>query len=122
MSANPGEMSALSEMSHRLAHLEALYASALLAPVCVPISTFAPEPFEVITPFSVVVQPDDEGYVATLFHADISSSGDTQEEAVANLKDLVLMIFRDFEHEEDDKLGPAMVRQKRALMSLIRRR
>lgn len=31
------------------------------------------------------------------------------------------MIFRGFEGEADDALGPAMVRQKHALLSLIRR-
>lgn len=86
----------------------------------IPISTFAPEPFEVVKGFSVVVRPDEDGFVATLFDANISSSGETPEEAVANVKDLILMIFRDFETKDDRDLGPAMIQQKYALRGLIR--
>jgi hypothetical protein len=32
-----------------------------------------------------------------------------------------VMIFRSLENEDDSKLGPAIVRQKHALQSLIRR-
>jgi hypothetical protein len=90
--------------------------------VVVPVATLAPEPFDIIHEFSFVVQPDDECFVATLFDANLSSSGDTQEEAVANLKDLIIMAFNGFEDEPDDNLGPMMRRQKHALFSLIRKR
>ena len=88
----------------------------------VPIATFAPEPFAVIRGFNVVVQPAEDSFVATLQDANISSSGETEEEAVANIKDLILMIFQGFEHEDDSELGPAMIRQKHVLQSLIRRK
>ena len=114
-----GHIEELAEVSTRLARVEDLCERSSRVPVWVPISTFAPEPFEVVRDFCVVVQAED--YVATLFDANVSSSGDTQEEAVANLKDLILMIFRGCEGEADDALGPAMVRQKHALLSLIRR-
>jgi predicted RNase H-like HicB family nuclease len=110
----------LRDVSARLTRVEGLCEKALQKPVCVPISTFAPEPFEVIREFGVVVQPEEDRFVATLFDANISSSGETQEEAVTNVKDLILMIFRGFENEDDRELGPAMIRQKHALRSLIR--
>ena len=88
----------------------------------VAISTFAPEPFEVVEPFDIVIQSDDDGYVASFLEANISSAGDTQHEALENLKDLILMIFQDFEGEEDDSLGPAMLRQRMILLGLIRRK
>jgi predicted RNase H-like HicB family nuclease len=87
----------------------------------VPVATFAPGPFEVIKELNFVVQPDEECFVATLFDANLSSSGDTQEEAVANLKDLIVLVFGDFEGDCDENLGPMMRRQKHALFSLIRR-
>lgn len=112
----------LKALSARLTHVEGLHAKTVRQTVCVPVSTFAPEPFEVIRDFSVVVQPEEDSFVATLFDANISSSGETLEEAVANLKDLILMIVKDFEKEDDHSLGPAMIRQKHALLSLIRRK
>ena len=87
----------------------------------VAIQTFAPEPFEPIRDLSVVVTPDGEGFVATLFDANIATGGDTPEEAVADLKGLILAHFRDFEAGVDEHLGPAMLRQKAVLDSLIRR-
>jgi predicted RNase H-like HicB family nuclease len=113
---------AITDVSDRLTRIQRQCERTLLTPLCVPISTFAPEPFEVIRNFSVVVRPEEESFVATLFDANISSSGETQEEAVENVKDLILMIFQGFEHEDDRELGPAMIRQKHALMSLIRRK
>jgi predicted RNase H-like HicB family nuclease len=86
------------------------------------ISTFAPEPFEVIKPFNIVIQSDDGGYTASWIEANIGSAGDTQHEAMENLKDLILMIFEDFEGDEDDALGPAMLKQKTILLDLIRRK
>jgi predicted RNase H-like HicB family nuclease len=112
----------IKDFSARLTRLEGICERAFLKPTCVPIATFAPEPFEIIKDFSVVVQPEEDGFVATLFDANISSSGETQEEAVTNVKDLILMIFRSFENEDDGKLGPAMIRQKHALLGLVRRK
>ena len=87
----------------------------------VSIETFAPEPFEVVKPFCVVVeQVDDEDFIATLYDANVSASGDTREEAVFNFKDTVLATFEMLESEK--KLGAAMRRQKAVLSALIRRR
>ncbi len=113
---------ALAGLTGNIRRVEEPYERASLAPLSVPISTFAPEPFEIVRDFSVVVRYEDDGFVATLFDANISSSGSTREEAVANVKDLILMIFEDSESEPDGDLGPAMIRQKYALRSLIRRK
>jgi hypothetical protein len=113
---------ALKVLSARLDRLERICEELLKAPACIPISTLAPEPFEIIKDFYVVVQRDEDCFVATLFEANISTSGDSQQEAVANVIDLTLMMFRSLESEDDSKLGPAMNRQKLAIQSLIRRR
>ena len=112
----------LKNLSSKLSRIEALCEKALEKSILVAISTFAPEPFELVRDFSIVLQPEEGGYVASLFDANISSSGDTQEEAIANVKDLILMIFKGFEDEDEGDLGPTMIRQKHALLSLIRRK
>ena len=90
-------------------------------PLIVPISTFAPEPFEIIKPFSVVVQPVEGSFVATLFDANIGASGETPEDAVQNLKDIVLNALVVLE-EREHQLGREPKRQLAVLRSLISRR
>jgi hypothetical protein len=89
--------------------------------IVVPITTLAPEPFELLREISVVVQPVEHGYTATFFDANINSSGDTQEEAVSNLKSLVVEIFSDLESEPAARLGPEPVRQLKVLSMFLRR-
>ncbi len=89
-------------------------------PVAVPVATFAPEPFAVLKEFCVVVQPAGAGFVATLFDANIGASGDTQEDAVQNLKDTLLNVFTVLE-ERQGQLGPEPKRQLAILRRLIRR-
>src|SRR6266404_9606395 len=78
-------------------------------PVIVPISTLAPEPYELIREIKVVVQPDDDSFVATFFDANINASGNTQVDAVANLKDMLIAVFVSLEKEP--KLAKGTARQ-----------
>jgi len=55
------------------------------------------------------------------FDANISSSGDTQEEAVDNLRMLLVEIFEDLSNEPTDKLGPEPLRQLAVLGQYIRK-
>jgi predicted RNase H-like HicB family nuclease len=89
--------------------------------IIVPITSLEPEPFELLRDIPVVVQPTEEGYLATVFDANIGMTGDTQEEAVANLKELVVDVFDELEQDEE-RLGPHPARQLAVLRSLIRRR
>ncbi|HQU45096.1 MAG TPA: hypothetical protein PK867_19940 [Pirellulales bacterium] len=88
--------------------------------IIVPILTFAPARIEPAKTIYVVVQPTYDGYLATLFDANLAMSGDTQEEAVANLKALILDVFDELE-EEKDILAPGMALQFAALQSLLKR-
>ena len=101
--------------------LESATLALRLQPIIVPIVIFAPEPFRLSDPIWTVVQPIDDSFVATFFDANVSTSGDTQEEAVANLKDLILDIYVDLEEEPEERLGPEPKRQLAVLRSLIRR-
>ena len=69
----------------------------------------------------VVVQPTDVGYVATFFDANASMAGDTQEEAVANLKAWLVDLLDDLESEAPERLGAGPARQLAALRSVIQR-
>ena len=89
--------------------------------ILVPITTFSPEPFEVINEILVVVQPTDDDYMASFFDANIHASGDTQEEAVANLKDIMLIMFRRFEKEPSNRLGPEPKRQLAVLRNFLQK-
>lgn len=91
------------------------------ASIIVPITTLAPEPFELIRDISVVVQPVEHGFTATFFDANISSSGDTQEEAVSSLKSLIAEIFEDLKSEPPERLGPEPTRQLAVLSAFLRR-
>ncbi len=87
----------------------------------VPITTFAPEPFETTRPMSVVIQPLDGEFLATFFDANINASGETQEEAFANLKDVMLATFQILERLSESQLGPGPKHQRAVLSACIRR-
>jgi predicted RNase H-like HicB family nuclease len=89
-------------------------------PLPVPITTLAPDPFEVRRPIQVVVRPAGEGYVATFFDANISMSGDTEEEALSNLRELIVDVFEELEADEGS-LGPEPSRQLAVLRGFIER-
>ena len=90
-------------------------------PAVVPITTFAPEPFEVLRPMSAVIQPLGDEHLATFFDANINASGETQEEAFANLKDVLIGTFQMLERMKDSQLGPGPKRQRAVLTECIRR-
>jgi hypothetical protein len=86
----------------------------------VPIETLAPEPFILKKSLHVVVRPFDEEYQANFFDANIGMTGDTAEEAVGNLKQLIVDIFEQLESNEAS-LGPAPMRQLAVLRDFIQR-
>ncbi len=90
-----------------------------LSPILVPIETFAPEPYEVIKPFHVVVRFQDSEYIASFFDANLSASGDTQMEAIVNLKDIIIAIFDILTTENEEELGPSPLQQKKVLGEFI---
>lgn len=91
------------------------------SPFVAPIVTLAPEPYELSRPLNIVLTQVDDGFIASFPEANLGSSGDTMYEAIDNLKDLILTVYREFETEEDDSLGPAILKQKKILFDLIKR-
>jgi len=124
---------ALAERWQELVRIEALEAEVKLlkerfatleqlTPILVPVETFAPEPYEIIKPFQVVVKFYEDQYVASFFDANLSASGGTQEEAVFNLKDMLIEAFDMLNEIEEDKLGPGPRQQKAVLREFLARR
>ena len=83
------------------------------------IESLAPEPYSIRKPFSVVVRQQGVDYIASFFDANVSTSGDTPEESVLNLKDLVVAIYEDLSGRPEDQLGPGPCRQLQVLREFI---
>jgi hypothetical protein len=92
-----------------------------LSPILVPIESLAPEPYEVIKPFHVVVRFQDNQYIASFFDANLSASGDTRAEAVSNLKDIVIGTFEVFIMLDEKELGAGPKNQLKVMKEFIRK-
>jgi len=87
----------------------------------VPIHSFAPEPYEILKPITAVITPVEDGFEAGLFDANLFSTGDTEVEAVQNLKSMILETYSTLNQLGDSKLGPGPLRQRNILSALIRK-
>jgi hypothetical protein len=88
----------------------------------VPITTFTPESFELTRDILAVIEESDDEYIASFYDANVSAGGSNQEEAIANLKDLLLSRFDYLDRLSPEKLGPGPRRQFAVLQEFIRRR
>ncbi len=88
----------------------------------VPINTFAPEPYELLKSFNVTVQPTEDDFEVGWYDANIHTGGQNEEEAVSNLKSLILDLFDSFSREPSEKLGPEPKRQLLVMKQFIRKR
>ncbi len=87
----------------------------------VTIDTFAPEPYSLLKPFHVSVQSVHNGFEAGWFDANIHTSGANEEEAVSNLKSLILDFFDGLSKEPNETLGPEPKRQIAVLKTFIQK-
>jgi len=87
----------------------------------VPIESFSPEPFFLKKPLAAVIQPSGEGHTASFYDANIHASGDNEEEALRNLKALILDTFESLSSEPADRLGPEPARQLAVLHEFVTR-
>ena len=85
------------------------------------IGSFKPEPYTLKRPIPVNLQPSGDGFIATFFDANISTSGETEEEAFSNLRSLLLDTLDSFASKPADDLGPEPTRQLAVLRHFIRR-
>ena len=95
--------------------------SALRRSFLVPIETLEPEPYEITRPFTAVVMEAESEFEASIFDLSIFASGDTEEEAIANLKETLIDTVDRLNGLPDARLGKGPLRQKRLLNKCIRR-
>ena len=74
--------------------------------IMVPITSFAPEPYDLLRHVVVVVQPTEGGHTSGFFDANIHASGETASEAINNLKSYIGDIFEEFLAIGRERLGP----------------
>jgi hypothetical protein len=86
------------------------------------ISTLDPEPLDLVSPISVVIEESDGSFIATFLEASLAASGDTEAEAIEGLKDRIITTFERLKSKHDNQLGPVPLRQKQILTSLIQSR
>lgn len=89
--------------------------------IIVPIQSLAPEPYQLAQPLLAVVNEVDEGYEAAVFDPGIFASGDTEEDAVSDLKSALIDTYERLSELKADQLGPGPTRQKEILDLYIRK-
>jgi dCTP deaminase len=109
---------AIAKMANVTGYLQGLSATRL-GPV--PLIDLEPGRYELERDIPVVLQPSDDGFIATFFDANIATGGDTEQEALDNLRSLIIDTFEMLESEPSEKLGPEPQRQLRVLRSVIRK-
>ena len=80
--------------------------------VCVPIRSFAPEPFEVLVPIDVLISPEEDGFQAAFLEMNLHAFGESREEAYQNIKSVILEAYQRLRDFPDNRLGRSMRRQK----------
>lgn len=102
--------------------VRSLSASRPVGCIQVQVDTMAHDVLEWLRPIQIVVQPCEDEFVATYFDGEISSTGQTQVEAVANVKDLIVRQFVKLNGISDSRLGLKMRRRKSVLAKIIVKR
>lgn len=87
----------------------------------IPITTLAPEPYRLHRDIPVMLHAVESGFTATFFDANVSTSGDTEEEAISNLRSLIVEIFEYLDAESPEALGPEPTRQLHVLRDFIQK-
>jgi hypothetical protein len=87
----------------------------------VPLATLKPEPFQMIQQIPVTVEGDGEDFTATFVEANVSASGETEADAIANFKDSLLSSYEILEAIPPGQLGPLPSRQWEVLHDVIKR-
>lgn len=113
-------MMSLKQLEDQVAELSARVERLEDIPKTVFIQTFEPEPYAVIRPLAIVIEPSGGGFAASFFDANISTSGETEQEAFDNVKSLVLDVFDSLSREDPRRFGPEPRRQLAVLRSFVR--
>ena len=108
----------VADLSERISKLESASSS---SPLRLAIASFAPGPYSLLRPVEVLVEQVDDAFVASFFDANVSASGDNQQEAFDNLKSLILDVYDSLLTESPERLGPELKRQLAVLEAFLRK-
>ncbi len=86
---------------------------------CVTVSSMASESLFLKKPITIRLEVIEDEYIATFFDAGIGAGGDTEMEAVSNLKSLIAICFRRLKAMDPKKLGPHPSAQLRVLEDFL---
>jgi hypothetical protein len=86
----------------------------------VPLAALPPA-FQMTGPVPVTVEGDGETFTATFVEANVSASGETEADAIANFKDTLMSSYELLEALPSRELGPLPSRQWEILQSVVRR-
>jgi dCTP deaminase len=78
------------------------------------------EPYEVVQPIPVVVRRSKDSYIAAFFDGNVHASGETDQEAVDNLRDVLVLTLESLKDETN--LSSDTARELMALRQFIRRK
>lgn len=87
----------------------------------VPLATLTPEPFRMIQQIPVTIEGDGEDFTATFVEANVSASGETEADAIANFKDSLLSSYEILKEMPSNELGPLPTRQWAILRDVVKR-
>jgi len=83
------------------------------------IASLAPEPFTLKKSLPILIRHDGDSYIATFVDANINASGDTLPNAVDNLKDMLIALFRRLSQEPKSSLGKRPMKQLAILQEFL---
>jgi len=104
----------LAELKQEILRLQSLRA------YVVPLTTLSAE-FQLSQPIPVTIEGDDDSFTATFAEANISASGETEADAIANFKDSMVSSYQVLEAMPADQLGPLPERQWKVLQNVVHR-
>jgi len=109
-------------IQHKLDSLEeAMKRLASLRTFVVPLTTLAPEPLQMRLNIPATIEGDGEEFTATYTEANVSASGETEADAIANLKESIVATYERLESIPASELSAIPSRQWNVLKSAITR-
>lgn len=84
------------------------------------IASLGRDDVEVRKPIPVTLEPDvDGGFIASFLDANVASGGESVQDAVESLQDMLGMSFNCLVDMPDSKLGPRMRRERAILLEFL---
>ena len=116
-----GRIATMEKIENEIVELKKQIAELRLPAIQATIASLTPEPYVLLKNIPIVIHSEENDFTATFFDANIAMSGDTREEAVTNLKAIIIDTFESLE-EEESILGPEPVKQLALLRDFLKRR